>query len=361
MGLSPNNNIKRYIKLKRFNACLVEQDIQERRSIALGLPVSVGLLTGEACNLRCIMCIQRQNERIRGNAPVPVLDEKILLRFAQQVFPTAQHLTLNTGGEPMLSPTIDLELQLAEEYGVKLEIITNGTLLNKRPGRIKRIARNAYIVSFSFDSPVKKTYSSIRVGACFDEVVRNMRFFAAERKKLPRSQWPQFVITMVVMRRNMHEVPKMVEFAHAIGADTVHLPLLDVYTDDLKEESIEGMDEEITRIFATARMLGRQYKINVNFPLRYDRQHHAQGQPICYNSFCGFLWKRAYIDNLGKIVTCWAPTHPVAGDITKDDFQTIWNNRYYRERREAFCGGKRHPECSVCFEQGYLSTLIYTL
>lgn len=361
MGSPPKNNTKKYQKLKQLNASMVADDMRERRSVALGLPISVGLLTGEACNLRCIMCIQRQNEKVRGKQFIPVLDEKTLIRFAEQVFPTAQYLALNTGGEPILSPTIDLELQLAEEYGVKLEIITNGTLLHKKKDHIKRIANNSCIVSFSFDSPVKKTYSSIRVGGCFEDVVNNMRLFHAARKKLPRHQWPQFSITMVVMRRNMHEMPRMIEFAHTIGADTVNFPFLDVYMDELKEESIEGMDEEIFRIFAIVKTLAGQYNINLGVPADYNSEVPVKQEAICYNPTCGFLWRRTYIDNLGKIVTCWAPMHPVMGDLKKDDFQTIWNGQEYQSRRMTFCGGLEHPECSLCCAQGYLRSLVYTV
>ncbi|HNX81357.1 MAG TPA: radical SAM protein [Candidatus Omnitrophota bacterium] len=362
MSVTPKNNLKKYLKLKELNALLVAEDIKQSRHVALGLPLYIGLFTAEECNLRCIMCIHRKNERERGLVKASPLDEKTLVRFAQEVFPTAQYLALNTGGEPMLSPTIDLELQLAEEYGVKLDIMTNGMFLDDRHGRLNRIVHNAKSVSFSLDSPCKKTFESIRIGADFDKVIRNMRLYHALRLAIPVNQRPNFFISMVVMRRNIHEVPQMVELAHSLGADAISFPALDVHIDELREESIDPVSDDDFRFFATAKALARGYNNMTLAPApKFDQERLSCQPAVRLNTTCGFLWKRAYIDNLGKIVICCASSHPVAGDFTQGDFQTIWNNEEYQARRKVFVSGAHHPECSVCCDSGYLSSLVCTI
>ncbi len=93
-----------------------------------------------------------------------------------------------------MSKHIELEMELAEKYGLKLDVITNGTLLNIKKGRLQKLARNAKAVQFSFDSPIKKTYESIRLGlgADFDQVVENMCLFQKYPNELDIEDRPSF-------------------------------------------------------------------------------------------------------------------------------------------------------------------------
>lgn len=152
--------------IKENNYTTLQEDIKEMRPMLRAYPPFVGLGTDALCNLQCVMCIQRlfDNKDLASLTPI---EDKYLIKFAEQVFPTAKILQLNTAGEPLMSMTLDLELELAERYGVKVEVITNGTLLNSKEGSFEKLTRNVSSILFSFDSPVKETYESIRRGAVF--------------------------------------------------------------------------------------------------------------------------------------------------------------------------------------------------
>ena len=53
-------------------------------------------------------------------------------KVARALFPVVDRFQLTVSGEPLMSKGLGRMLQLAEEYGVRTEYYTNGTLLNDR-------------------------------------------------------------------------------------------------------------------------------------------------------------------------------------------------------------------------------------
>lgn len=349
-----NNHI--FKKIKEENARLIEQDIREKRHILRALPTGIALGTDATCNLRCIMCWQRLEDQKKIRA-APTIEEKYLIKMAEQTFPTAERLQLNVSGEPLLSRRLDLEVDLAESYGVQLEIITNGTLLDAAKPKIKRLIRNSCSISFSFDSPIKKTYESIRIGADFNQVVKNMKLFQKFRNKLPASQRPYFHIMMVIIKNNIEEVPQMVRFAHDIGADTLHIIHDSINTGSIRGLSLEKFKTESNLILLSAELLARKLKFNVRIPSLYEVTP-SRLEPKKTITHCPFLWKRAFIDANADIFTCCTYSYPIAGSLKKDDFYQIWNGKQYQMMRKNFTVGPNYKRCKVCVESGFLERVI---
>ncbi|HNX81365.1 MAG TPA: radical SAM protein [Candidatus Omnitrophota bacterium] len=333
-------NYAAYKKKKEKNAQLLADDIKEKRSIVRALPTDIALITDPLCNLRCIMCTQGPLNEKCAQA-LPYIEEKHLIRFAEEVFPTAQALYLNNAGEPLLSRNLDLEVELAERYGVMLKVITNGTVFNPCAARVQRIIKNASSVIFSFDSPSKKIYESIRVGANFKEVKRHMRLFNQYRKKLPAQNRPLFGITMILMKRNAHEVLPMIRFAKEIGADFLTLKNLIPIVPTIKPESLSG-DTEKNFMLISAAKLSKKLNLRLLLPALFDTNA----------GMCAFPWKYAYIDDTCNIHACCAIKRPIPGNIRTSDFKSIWNNPIYIRLRQTFTGGRPHPYCAACIKNG---------
>jgi MoaA/NifB/PqqE/SkfB family radical SAM enzyme len=80
-------------------------------------------------------------------------------------------------------------------------IITNGTVLTGRTiGKIldAEISR----LTFSIDGGTKETYEAIRIGACFENVIRNIQLFQAMRDERG-AILPQLRINHVLTRWNI--------------------------------------------------------------------------------------------------------------------------------------------------------------
>src|SRR5687768_6845494 len=110
--------------LKNHNARLAFEDELAGRAAVRNLPVWVNLVTTTACNLRCIMCAQGE-----GMIPVVPMEEEVYQRAVTTLYPTAKTVQLSAVGEPLMSPNLPRILADMRRYDVRLEIISNGTLM----------------------------------------------------------------------------------------------------------------------------------------------------------------------------------------------------------------------------------------
>ncbi|MDD5438779.1 MAG: radical SAM protein [Candidatus Omnitrophica bacterium] len=342
--------IKYVSEEKKNNYRHYQDDLIYRRTALRSLPIFVGLGTDHSCNLTCIMCINRLTDKIKRSP----IEEKYLIKFADQTFPTARILQLNTAGEPLMSKRLDLELELAERYGVRIDLITNGTLLNAKKGRLDTLVRNAFSVQFSFDSPFRKTYESIRIGADFSEVVENMRLFQKFRLGLPPAERPVFNIGMVIMKRNLHDLAQMIRFTKDMRADRLLVSYMIPHTNAMEHEALDVTGEEPNKILRDAMALAEKLNVTLCLPVSYWAAGGQVQQKKTFK-YCYFLWERAYLDNNGDIFPCCEPSHPVAGSIKDTDFGEIWNGGVYRSMRASFSGGPPHTLCGTCITSGYLA------
>ncbi len=76
------------------------------------------------CNLSCRFC--PGTKRLKGS-----MDEGVFLRILEQLVGYTEFLYFHLMGEPLLHPQLSRYLQLAGQYGFKVILTTNGTLLPK--------------------------------------------------------------------------------------------------------------------------------------------------------------------------------------------------------------------------------------
>lgn len=76
-----------------------------------------------ACNLNCSFCTQN-----KGNT---FLDIKTIESYLLQIKEITNYIYLHVLGEPLLHPNIEEILSLLDKYDFKLQLVTNGVLLDK--------------------------------------------------------------------------------------------------------------------------------------------------------------------------------------------------------------------------------------
>ncbi|WP_199909973.1 radical SAM/SPASM domain-containing protein [Paenibacillus sp. CAA11] len=98
------------------------------------------------CNLACSFCppTSRQAKFIQVETFRNILD---------QIKPHTNHIYLHVKGEPLLHPKLDQLLDAADEKGIKVNMTTNGTLINKAKPKIlgKPALRQMNFSLHSFD------------------------------------------------------------------------------------------------------------------------------------------------------------------------------------------------------------------
>ena len=76
------------------------------------------------CNLSCNFCPKTKRQ-------LKFMDEETFSHILKEIKPYTDYIYFHLMGEPLLNPNIEKFLELSRETGFKVNITTNGTLLNK--------------------------------------------------------------------------------------------------------------------------------------------------------------------------------------------------------------------------------------
>ncbi|MGE3171270.1 MAG: SPASM domain-containing protein [Planctomycetota bacterium] len=233
-------------------------------------PRFVNIETTRFCNLRCRMCVQFQ-DGTTVSGPHMGIDE--FEQIAGSVFPYVERWQPSVSGEPLMSRDFLRMLELAERFGVKAEIYTNGTLLNE--AMVKRLAPNLAAVTISFDGASKATFEDIREGADFEHVLGGIRrLIDTCRRTLPADLQPQIGLACTVMERNVREVPQLVRLIADIGGDFLKVNHVFPVTEEMRQQSLARHVDLARRCFDEALEVARE----VGMLFRVEALDHITAQ-----------------------------------------------------------------------------------
>ena len=122
------------------------------------------------CNLRCTMCPYSMITR-----PKQHISWELLHKVRMYTIP-GDKLGLHVMGEPLLHPDIVAIVAFFSGAGILPELATNGTIMSESLAN-SLIDVGLHEIWFSFDAGSKELYESIRVGATFERVVKNVKMF----------------------------------------------------------------------------------------------------------------------------------------------------------------------------------------
>ncbi len=139
-------------------------------------------------------------------------------------------------GEPLAHPAIIRMVKAAKEAGARVELITNGTLLDGRTTRAL-ITAGLDRLWVSLDGARPESYADIRLGARLSQVIANLRRFRRLRWELSTSHI-DLGIAFVAMRRNIGDLPELFNLARFLGASDFHVSHVLPYTKELEAEAL---------------------------------------------------------------------------------------------------------------------------
>jgi wyosine [tRNA(Phe)-imidazoG37] synthetase (radical SAM superfamily) len=131
-------------------------------------------------------------------------------------------LELTGQGDPIFNRNISRFLEHLETFDTSrltIRFITNGQLLNEpRWEKIERLRPKALLISVSIDAASKETYESIRRGAKWKTLIKNMKMLSEKRRN---GQLAHLMVTFVVMKKNLHEMIPFIEMAQSWNCDKI--------------------------------------------------------------------------------------------------------------------------------------------
>lgn len=253
----------------------------------------------DRCDLRCQYCMS-ENQKFLPRTEILSFEEIInLVKFLTQN--GVKYLRL-TGGEPLVRKDV---MKLIQNLGLflkngelqELTITTNGTMLSHyaKDLALAGIRR----INVSLDTLDAQKYKKITRGGDIAKVFAGID--EAIKQKI------RVKINCVVLKQdNFDDLPKIIEYAHSIGAD---ISLIETMPMD---EKILGREEQYVSMNIVRQMLENKWQIirdeyKTNGPSQYYRIEETGGRigfitPLSHN-FCASC-NRVRITCTGKLYMC---------------------------------------------------------
>jgi radical SAM protein with 4Fe4S-binding SPASM domain len=318
------------------------------------LPEFVQIEPVGLCNLRCRMCSVPFRKESAAFIDIEVY------RHLIEGFPTLKDLQLQGLGEPMLHPQFFEMVSYATARGIRVSTNTNLTLLT--PDRARQcVDSGLHALHASIDGASAETYESIRLGASFKKVVRNLdRLLAAKREA--QSDTPYCRIVMVIMRRNLNELPDIVRLAHSHGVDRIFVQHLchdysestlpaayRTMRDFIDVEELSGLPyAEVEAAFQQAREVADDLSVELRLPslaALYPQHEITQARG------CDWPMRGAYISYRGDAMPCCmvsTPDRANLGNMARQEIIKVWNGPMYRSFRNALRSSNPPEICRGC-------------
>ena len=233
-------------------------------------------------------------------------------------------------------------IRYAKMRDIKIVSSTNGHIFSAGDHAEKVVRSGLDSLIFALDGISQDTYEHYRKGGNINKILSGIKRVVAAKRKL-NSKKPFINLRFIVMEHNEHEVPKLKDFAKSLGVDTFTLKTLNPHD--------EFITDEEARNFMPTNPAFQRFKYD---PILHSRIRRKQNP-------CKALWNNPIIHWDGKVSPCTFDPNDAytMGDITKDNFYTIWRSTPYLQLRSQFREDyKKIKQCSGCsyaFEGGTLS------
>ncbi len=274
------------------------------------LPVRLWVETTSVCNLRCVMCPNKDlKKEEKGFMDFPLF-RRIIDEARRYVF----DVNLIHRGEGLLHPEFPRMVAYSHEAGVPTKFHTNATLLDETRSRAL-IAAGLDQISFSFDGYDRKTYESIRVNADFRKTLDNVVRFLKIKRELG-SKTPHATLELI----------NFPEAYQATGAAEKR-----AFLDRFRGLPLDRVEVKEMHNWA-GEIAGRE-----------RRKKYAP---------CTFLWQALIVFWDGSVLPCTQDFHGYykLGNVREATLEEIWNaERLVRLREKVLRGDIADLEtCSRC-------------
>ncbi len=184
----------------------------------------------ERCNLACRHCYLGEKSCIDLPRELAFKAVEEFSRFGWKL--------LITGGEPMLSPYFWELVSFASQLGVRLVVLTNGTLISEATA--KRLAEHVHEVQISLDG-IKHGHEALRGEGSFAKTLRGIEAAA---------KYMRVSIATMIHRENLKEFPQLEKLIKSLGVEEWSLDVPSPKGSLLENAELLPPLEEAARIYS---------------------------------------------------------------------------------------------------------------
>lgn len=320
---------KVYANAKIFHFAEKLADLQAGR---LSAPVHVRLKPTNRCNHRCSYCCYRNealylSERMNERDEVP--REKLHEIVEDLVAMGVRAVTFTGGGEPLCHPNIVEAVEGLCNGGVKVAMLTNGSLLTGEPADV--LGERATWVRISMDAANSADYARVRGVSQneFDKVCTNIRSFANSK-----GAGCVLGVNYIVTRENAGQTLEFLKHMRGLGVDHVKVSGVVVSTEpeqnaEYLKPFYESVKEQIAR--GASELAGDSFGVVDKFHLPDSAQ---EGFERGYTR-CPFAQCLTVIAADQNVYTCQDKAYTTSGllgSIAGRRFKDLWASDELRRK-----------------------------
>ncbi|MBI2567573.1 MAG: SPASM domain-containing protein [Candidatus Schekmanbacteria bacterium] len=343
--------------LMERNHALNEHEMRLGKTVLSSRPRTLSVALTSRCNVACRMCFTLR-------MPKKDMSPELLATVAE-LFPTAETVRWNDAGEIFAIRDVEPVLEIIGRQRLKVSYVSTNLMAAEE--HMDFLASGAITdLHVSVDAATPETYEYIRRGSKWDVLTRNLQRIKDTREQ-SGSELPRLTLVFIGMRRNIHELPDFVRFAHRYGAVAIHVLRLlpDPVEFGASEDQILTPAEELAwyrRALPLADQLGvalRHIALDEEGARREGADKDAMpiapahlGAPVRFverlqgRPYCPVPWQESLVDVDGQVrPCCYIPT--IMGDLREQTFEEVWNGERYQKLRRDMLDHKV-AECKKC-------------
>ena len=295
---------------------------------------------GYQCNLRCIMCFQKDyTQKIN-----PDIWQKKLL----PLYPYLKRLIIQ-GGEPtVIKASKELaDLALEKNPNIKFGIMTNGLLFGKYWREL--FVDHGYSANFSINGANKEIHEKINVNSNFEKVMKNLEDLIALRGA--KENGLEISISFVIIPENLHQLDDFVELAKHLGVEKVRF-----FFDAARlPDDVEVVTKNITSALEKRKKYQDSLQVEglikfyeyYCFKKKLDNVFKDEKEKIPPR--CLAPWKSLYVDHYGKLMSC-CMSNIILGDLNKNKIKDLLNVKKVLDFRKKMSKGDFRYCQATCLE-----------
>lgn len=278
------------------------------------------------CNLRCPFCGQWGERGFFASANGSPLSLKEWISVAEQLEKLSPKPTITLwGGEPLSCAFFDTLAERLFSMGFKLEIITNGTMIDEHIDVINRCIDKIYV---SVDG-LKKLHDSIRGEGVFDKVTENLRLLDKSKVRIMTVATPQLDIEKFAGYFSEYKI--LLQTLIALSAEEIQQykawmkSAFDITATEIDSWLGEGYTPKIGKL-----------PENVTFIPHGDE-----------DTFCLSAYRHIHIAWNGNLLYCTDFYDFSAGNVREYSVDELFNNERSEKYRQEIRAGNC-PTCNHC-------------
>jgi len=216
---------------KEFNQNLAYH-FSELLDVALAKPQWVYISLSHKCTYNCQMC--SVVKILKGYE----LEKKLIESSFDEISKWDWDSTVViTGGEPFLRKDIFEIISYGSKKGVKIELVSNGSLINEEMSE-KIVNSGLSNIAISLDGATQSTHDFIRQKGAFEKAVNAIKKISEAKKR--NNFGPQISIWTTIMKENVGELFDIISVAQDSGAEClVYHPVI-AAQDDMQNTSSDA-------------------------------------------------------------------------------------------------------------------------